>query len=125
MLSRMMELMKIYTRTGDDGTTGLLGGSRVSKRDRRIGCIGAIDEINAAVGWCAVVGEKLTEHLRAIQNDLFLIGSHLAVEEGSGAERNLPPLEDFIVARLEMEIDAADARLAVLKNFILPGGGEL
>jgi ATP:cob(I)alamin adenosyltransferase len=122
--------MKIYTKTGDDGTTGLLGGQRVRKSDPRIDCFGAIDELNAMLGWSAVAArqggvESLATQLADIQADLFTLGSHLAVAEGSGADRNLPPLDDAIVARLEMEIDAADGQLPELRNFILPGGGEL
>jgi cob(I)alamin adenosyltransferase len=124
--------MKIYTRTGDDGTTGLIGGQRVPKSDPRIDCVGTIDEVNAALGCCAAAGgvggqahEIFIAQFRAVQNDLFVLGSHLALAEGSGADRNLPPLEDSIVSRLEMEIDAADARLPQLRNFILPGGTEL
>jgi cob(I)alamin adenosyltransferase len=121
--------MKIYTRTGDDGTTGLLGGQRVRKSDDRIGCFGAIDELNATLGWCAVAAQQnstsLASQLATIQSDLFTLGSHLAVAEGSGADKNLPPLEDAMISRLEMEIDAADGQLPQLRNFILPGGSEL
>ncbi len=124
--------MKIYTRTGDDGTTGLIGGQRVNKSDPRIDCVGDVDEINAAIGCCSVAGgrggeqgDSFIAQFRAVQEDLFVIGSHLAFAEGSGGDRNLPPLEDSIVSRLEMEIDAADARLPQLRNFILPGGTEL
>jgi cob(I)alamin adenosyltransferase len=118
--------MKIYTRTGDDGTTGLIGGQRVRKSDARIDCVGAVDEVNAAIGWSAVAGsESLAAQLRAVQEDLFVIGSHLAIAEGSGADRTLPALEESIVSRLEMEIDAADSRLPELRNFVLPGGTEL
>jgi cob(I)alamin adenosyltransferase len=120
--------MKIYTKTGDDGSTGLLGGQRVSKSDPRIDCFGAIDELNATLGWCGVVApsdQKLPTQLAAVQSDLFTLGSHLAVAEASGADKNLPPLDESIVARLEMEIDAANGQLPELRNFILPGGGEL
>jgi cob(I)alamin adenosyltransferase len=118
--------MKIYTKTGDDGTTGLLGGQRVGKSDFRIDCFGAIDELNATLGWCAVAVnvEPLASQLAQIQSDLFTLGSHLAVAEGTGADKNLPPLDDAIVSRLEMEIDAADGQLPELRNFILPGGSE-
>ena len=123
-------IMKIYTKTGDDGTTGLLGGGRVRKSDPRIDCFGAVDELNATLGWCAVAArqagvEALSAQLAEVQSDLFTIGSHLAVAEGTGAERNLPALDDAIVSRLEMEIDAADGQLPGLRNFILPGGAEL
>ncbi|HEV2294244.1 MAG TPA: cob(I)yrinic acid a,c-diamide adenosyltransferase [Tepidisphaeraceae bacterium] len=117
--------MKIYTKAGDDGSTGLIGGHRVRKCDARIDCVGAVDEVNAALGWCAVGGEaKQASQLRHIQNDLFVIGSHLALADGATAGASLPPLDESIVSRLEMEIDAAERGLAPLRNFILPGGTE-
>ena len=119
--------MKIYTRTGDDGSTGLIGGDRVRKSDARIDCYGQVDELNASLGWaCAAAAddEQLVERLRHVQNDLFVIGSHLATPEVSNAGATLPPLEESIVGRLEMEIDAAEANLPKLRNFILPGGSE-
>ena len=71
--------MKIYTKTGDDGTTGLIGGDRVRKCDPRLDCYGTIDETNAAIGLAAVTAPvALVAMLRDIQNDLFVIGSHLA-----------------------------------------------
>ena len=121
--------MKIYTKTGDDGSTGVLGGQRVSKSDARIDCFGAIDEINATLGWCGVVATAastpLADQLHSIQSDLFTVGSHLAVADGTGADKSLPPLDESMVSRLEMEIDAASGQLPELRNFILPGGTEL
>lgn len=120
--------MKIYTRTGDDGTTGLFGGERVGKDDPRIDCYGTVDELNAAVG-VAISGiptpleAELTPRLRAVQNELFVIGAHLATPPASRAASRLPPLEKGSVDRLEREIDAAEAELPALRNFILPGGG--
>src|SRR5262245_6992447 len=101
--------MKIYTKTGDDGSTGLIGGERVRKSDRRIDCVGTIDELNASLGWCAVAAvPELIAVLRAIQNDLFVIGSHLALPEHAESKSDwLPPLDESIVTRLEMQIDAA------------------
>lgn len=117
--------MKIYTKAGDDGSTGVIGGQRVRKSDARIGCVGAVDEVNAALGWCAAAAEATqASRLRQIQNDLFVIGSHLALADGATAGASLPPLEESIVARLEMEIDAAERDLSPLRNFILPGGTE-
>ena len=119
--------MKIYTRAGDDGTTGLIGGRRVPKSDPGIDCYGTVDELNAAVGLAAVAGvapPALAPKLKAVQNDLFVLGSHLATPpEGAGAVA-LPPLEDSLAARLEAEIDAAEAALTPLRQFILPGGSE-
>jgi len=115
--------MKIYTKAGDDGSTGLIGGERVSKSDPRIECIGAVDELNAVIGWAAVGAEDLLRSLRAVQDELFVIGSQLAYS-GEQAPAKLPSLEESSIGRLEMEIDAATAALEPLRNFILPGGSE-
>jgi cob(I)alamin adenosyltransferase len=121
----MMDRMRIYTKTGDDGTTGLPGGSRVRKDDPRIECCGTIDELNAAMGLAAVVATpELREQLQRVQSDLFVIGSHLAAPGGSRQQAALPPLDPEMTARLESQIDAADAQLPPLRNFILPGGAE-
>jgi cob(I)alamin adenosyltransferase len=115
--------MKIYTKTGDDGSTGLVGGQRVSKCDVRIECVGAVDELNAALGLAAVGADAvLAGMVREIQNELFVIGSHLATPEGQRAA--LPILEEAAVDRLEMQIDSAEAQLPPLQQFILPGGSE-
>lgn len=117
--------MKIYTKAGDDGSTGLIGGQRVRKSDERIDCVGAVDEVNGSLGWCAASGDaNLTDLIRPIQNDLFVIGSHLALPNGATAGASLPVLDESIVSRLEMEIDAAEHDLPPLRNFILPGGTE-
>jgi cob(I)alamin adenosyltransferase len=117
--------MKIYTKTGDDGTTGLIGGKRAIKCDCRIECIGRVDELNAAIGLAMTVSSKpLARQLRNVQNDLFVLGSHLAVGAGKTAASRIPPITEQMVGRLEKEIDACDARLAPLRNFILPGGSE-
>jgi cob(I)alamin adenosyltransferase len=118
--------MKVYTKTGDDGSTSLLGGARVRKSDRRIECYGTIDELNACIGLAVVVsGDSGAALLRQIQNELFVIGSHLAAADGAAPPASLPPLEESAIARLEMQIDAATAQLPPLRNFILPGGCEL
>lgn len=117
--------MKIYTRTGDDGTTGLIGGSRVSKSDPRIEAYGTLDELNAFIGCAAVVAKPpLLEQLRRVQGELFVIGSHLATPLGSGKLSSLPAIEGKMVQALETEMDQAEATLSPLRNFILPGGGE-
>jgi cob(I)alamin adenosyltransferase len=115
--------MKIYTKTGDDGSTGLIGGKRVSKSDPQIECIGVVDELNAFIGWAAAGTVELLPSLRMVQGELFVIGAQLA-HCGQPSQANLPPLEDSSVSRLEMEIDAAAAALAPLRNFILPGGSQ-
>src|SRR3954447_18959352 len=119
--------MKIYTKTGDDGSTGLIGGERIRKSDRRIDCFGTIDELNASLGWASVVAtNELVASLRQIQNDLFVIGSHLALPEHDAPKNQwLPTLDESIVTRLEMQIDSAEQKLPALRNFILPGGAEL
>jgi cob(I)alamin adenosyltransferase len=116
--------MKIYTKTGDHGTTGLIGGQRVSKSDPRIECSGSIDELNAAVGVAAVgASAELLAKLRAIQNELFVIGSHINCPDPSPPPY-VPPMEEASIGRLEMEMDSAEEQLEPLRDFILPGGGE-
>jgi cob(I)alamin adenosyltransferase len=117
--------MKIYTRTGDDGTTGLIGGSRVSKSDPRIECYGTVDELNAALGLAAVVEDSsMLPAIRQVQNELFILGSHLATDGDAPANVSIPDLDESIIHRLELQIDAAESRLPPLRQFILPGGGE-
>jgi cob(I)alamin adenosyltransferase len=111
---------KLYTKTGDAGSTGLGGGERISKHSPRIGCIGEIDELNACIGLCATVADVVPP-LQRVQDELFIIGSYLA----AGENANIPGLNTAVIARLESEIDAMDAVLPPLRNFILPGGCEL
>ena len=127
----MVKLNKIYTRTGDDGTTGLVDGSRRAKHDPRMAAIGEVDELNSALGFAAlaVEGETLA-NLRRIQNDLFDLGADLATPLGDVGGRDFAPSEMVLrtvaaqVAWLERAIDAANAPLAPLTSFILPGGSE-
>jgi cob(I)alamin adenosyltransferase len=117
--------MKIYTKTGDDGTTGLLGAARVSKSDARIDCYGNIDELNAAIGWAAIAGDApLAQLLRAVQSQLFAIGSLLAVPDGAAPPASLPVVDEGWITQLESQIDAATVALPPLRNFVLPGGTE-
>ena len=124
--------MKIYTRTGDSGETGLFGGGRVRKDHLRVEAYGEVDELNAAIGLAAVAIEaegedEQVERLRTIQEDLFAIGAHLATPEtegGNKAAAHLPALPADRVAQMEGWMDAADRELAELRNFILPGGTE-
>jgi cob(I)alamin adenosyltransferase len=118
--------MKIYTRTGDDGTTGLIGGSRVRKSDPRLECYGTVDELNASLGLAAVILDgALRSMIEQIQNDLFVIGSHLATPDPQSSQSaGLPVLDEQLISRLEMQIDAAESHLPPLTNFILPGGSE-
>ena len=115
--------MKIYTKTGDKGTTGLFGGTRVSKHNLRIEAYGTVDELNAVLGLLAdhEANANRTEELRAIQSYLFTIGSHLAAAPGKKLDY-LPDLSVEEVTNLEKSIDLMDSSLAPLKYFILPGG---
>jgi cob(I)alamin adenosyltransferase len=116
--------MKIYTRTGDDGTTGLLGGRRVSKADLRVEAYGDVDEANAALGLARAVGlpAPLDVVLARAQSTLFQVGAALATppDRDSGTA----PVAASDVAALESAIDAIVASLAPLQSFILPGGAE-
>lgn len=119
--------MKIYTRTGDDGTTGLIGGDRVRKSDPRLECYGTTDELNAAIGLVRVIApDWLSTVLEPVQNDLFVVGAHLAAPENDPtAQKHLPVMDDTMIARLEMQIDSAEAEVPAMRYFILPGGTEL
>jgi cob(I)alamin adenosyltransferase len=124
--------MKIYTRTGDGGDTALFGGGRVRKDHERVEAYGEVDELNATLGAVIVpleaAGEaELVERLRLMQEDLFAIGAHLATPtagEGGRASAHLPALPEARIAEMESWMDAADAELEPLRNFILPGGVE-
>lgn len=118
--------MRLYTRTGDDGTTGLIGGKRTAKDDLQIDCYGTVDELNAIIGLVRSGCEPwLSELLEPVQNELFVVGSHLALADGqSPAEWNLPEITPAMIERLERQIDAAEGELPKLRNFIVPGGIE-
>ena len=116
--------MKLYTRTGDSGTTGLIGGGRVDKDDPRVDAYGGVDEANAIIGLAAVAADDAARPLlAAVQADLFALGAHLAAPGGGTANTPLPDLPE--AARLEAEIDAAEATVPPLATFVLPGGCEL
>ncbi len=121
----MVKLNRIYTRTGDAGTTGLVDGSRVTKHDPRLSAIGDVDEANSAIG-VALLGVADGEQramLGRIQNELFDLGADLATP---GEDFAPSPMALRVVAsqveRLEREIDAMNAELPALTSFILPGG---
>ncbi|MDQ3142098.1 MAG: cob(I)yrinic acid a,c-diamide adenosyltransferase [Bacteroidota bacterium] len=115
--------MKIYTKTGDEGNTSLFGGRRISKDDLRIEAYGTVDELNANIGLLSAyfIEEKLTSEFLNIQNDLFVLGSHLAADPN---KQNLaiPKLENSHIESLEHSIDFMDASMNPLRSFILPGG---
>jgi len=115
-----VRLTKIYTRGGDAGETSLGDMSRVSKLDPLVRAYGAVDELNSVVGW--VVVEVASPALARVQNELFDVGADLSVPyaEGDGKLR----IEQEAIDRLEADCDEANAPLAELKSFILPGGSE-
>jgi cob(I)alamin adenosyltransferase len=118
-------MTRIYTRTGDDGTTGLIGGKRVSKDAPRIEAYGCVDELNAALGVAAAfpLPERVCGIIRRVQDDLFCIGANLALPAGiERGEWGVPSIEEANVKALEREIDDCQASLAPLQHFILPGG---
>jgi cob(I)alamin adenosyltransferase len=119
----MVYLNRIYSRTGDDGTTGLGDGSRVPKSHPRIVAYGGVDELNSVigVGLAAPLPGWIAERLRQIQNDLFDLGADLCVPGVSGDRLRL---SDAPVLRLEAEAAAMNATLPPLTSFILPGGSE-
>lgn len=116
--------MKIYTRSGDAGSTGLFGGPRVSKDDRRIEAYGTVDELNAALGLarCAGVSAEIDQELDRIQHELFSIGGELAAPDPS--KHGLCVIDQGHIQYLESLIDRHDSVLPELKHFILPGGSE-
>ena len=123
----LVKLNKIYTRTGDDGTTGLVDGSRVAKTDPRMVAIGDVDEANSAIGVAIAAlgpGETATA-LTRIQNDLFDLGADLATpgDDFTPSEMTLRIVAEQ-VALLEAEIDAMNDYLSPLRSFILPGGSS-
>ena len=131
----MVKLNRIYTRTGDDGTTGLVDGSRVAKDDARMAAIGDVDEANSTIG-AAVVALRaggveyiwLALLLERIQNDLFDLGADLATPAKAEAGAEFAPSEMTLriiasqIERLEAEIDRMNGELSPLTSFILPGG---
>ncbi len=113
-------LSKIYTRTGDDGTTGLGDGSRVAKDSVRVDAFGTVDEANSAIGVvlaCESVPKNIRGVLTEVQHDLFELGGELCIPGHSA-------ITDEFVTRLETELDALNQDLPALKEFILPGGGQ-
>ena len=116
--------MKIYTKTGDDGDTGLFGGARVSKASARVEAYGTVDELNATLGLARAASdhEDLDVLLGAIQSELFTLGAELATVPGKEAALGIPLLDASDIARLEEAIDVSEGSLAPLKNFVLPAG---
>jgi cob(I)alamin adenosyltransferase len=115
--------MKIYTKTGDEGTTSLFGGKRVSKANLRIDSYGTVDELNSYIGLLRdqEVNKKRKEVLIEVQDRLFTVGSILATEPGN-TKVKIPALIESDIQFLEKEIDKMDAELPPMKFFVLPGG---
>ncbi|MFH1418091.1 MAG: cob(I)yrinic acid a,c-diamide adenosyltransferase [Planctomycetota bacterium] len=128
-------MAKLYTRKGDDGKTGLLGGGRVPKDDARVEAYGTVDELNAQLGVAASLldgssdtteQEALRDRLRVIQGQLFEIGAELARPTTPGRkQKKTPAIPSDRISRLESWIDEADTLVPPLKRFILPGGNRL
>ncbi|HEY9521317.1 MAG TPA: cob(I)yrinic acid a,c-diamide adenosyltransferase, partial [Methyloceanibacter sp.] len=121
----MVVLSKIYTRTGDDGTTALGSGRRVAKYDLRVECYGTLDETNAAIGLARLHTRSdgaLDAMLARIQNDLFDLGAELCYPDESKDARGRLSVSDGQVERLEGEIDTLNRELQPLRSFVLPGG---
>ncbi len=115
-------MVRIYTKTGDDGTTGLIGGRRVPKDSPYIEACGSLDELNAHIGLARShkLPENVDECLRRVQDDLFMIGAELATPRGTDPKAR--EITEEQIRRLENEIDAIQNELEPLKQFVLPGG---
>ncbi len=120
----MPRITKVYTRTGDDGTTGLGGGQRVSKDSARLHAYGTVDELNAVIGVAlsADLEPRIADELTRIQNELFHLGSDLCVLEEDKAAMPVPSIEERHVLELEAVMDELSTAVEPLENFVLPGG---
>jgi cob(I)alamin adenosyltransferase len=116
--------MKIYTKTGDHGKTGLFGGGRVDKDDAQVSVYGTIDELNATLGIALALGlpTPYPSFIQEVQSQLFVLGAELATSPGQEAKLKLPLISAAHAMRLEQRIDEMEAVLTPLKQFILPGG---
>lgn len=121
-----MKKSKIYTRTGDEGKTGLVSGNRTFKSDLRIDLYGELDELNSRLGYsCSLLAKDFkheVDFIHSLQSSLFDLGSNMACEFENRERYNLPQLNDKLIQEIEAEIDKMDSELEPLKNFILPGG---
>ena len=120
----MPRLSRIYTKTGDDGTTGLGGGQRLPKYALRIDTFGTVDELNSVLGVALAAGleDSLAAELTRVQNELFNLGSDLCILESDKAATPVPRIELRHIQALEQAIDRMSRALGPLENFILPGG---
>lgn len=125
----MVRINRVYTKTGDDGTTALVGGARVAKDGARIEAYGTVDELNAVIGMCVSALAKspaeniLRPILLRVQNELFDLGAELATPDAE-RRKEQPRIQEHHVDALEKEIDAQNEELEALRSFVLPGGGE-
>lgn len=119
--------MKLYTKTGDKGQTGLIGGTRVSKNDIRIEAYGTVDELNSFIGLLTVqeIPDVDRAFLRYIQNQLFAVGSHLATDQSITTLHKASVLSEDDIRAVEEEIDRIDQLLPALSSFVLPGGSQI
>jgi cob(I)alamin adenosyltransferase len=115
---------RIYTKTGDEGMTGLFGGGRVAKDDERVEAYGEVDELNAALGLARSLGcgEELDPFLEQLQQQLFTVGAVLATPRASAAAEHIPQIRPEWIQRMETQMDALDQQLPALTQFVLPGG---
>jgi cob(I)alamin adenosyltransferase len=126
----MVRINRVYTKTGDDGTTGLVGGERAPKDSARIEAYGTVDELNATIGVvqaalaASPAGPTLGPMLTRVQNELFNLGAELATPDEVRRARS-PAVSEKHVARLEAEMDQLNDELPELRSFVLPGGGEV
>jgi cob(I)alamin adenosyltransferase len=120
----MPKLTKIYTKTGDEGTTALGGGQRVPKDALRVQAYGTVDELNSQIGVALANGlsKRLAEVLPGIQNELFHLGSDLCFLEEDKEKYPIPQVEERHIQKLEKLVDELNEVVGPLKNFILPGG---
>ena len=127
-----IRINKVYTRTGDGGKTHLIGGEKRWKDDARVEAYGTVDELNSEIGLCRELLKEqkydqfssLIRFLKSVQNELFNLGSQLAVAEESDSE-NLPHLSGDAISKLESEIDTVNETLLELTSFVLPGGSVI
>ena len=119
--------MKVYTKTGDQGTTSLIGGTRVPKNNIRLEAYGGVDELNAHLGMVRsyTIPAENVQEIVEIQNVLFVIGARLATDDTVAAERQPAPCRSTDVERLERAIDRMDAALPPMRFFVLPGGNPV
>ena len=120
----MPRITRVYTKTGDDGTTGLGTGQRISKDSPRIEAYGTVDELSSQIGVALAAGvhDPVASELRTIQNELFHLGSDLCVPEEDKKRTPVPRIEERHVLALETLMDRLSKELSPLENFILPGG---